>query len=554
MKSVRIFQIILLLVAFIMTMAVIIPSGSHYCFNSVCGIYFWGAHEHDSIWHLAVINTLLDHWPFQFPNISGVTMSSYNYLMDIVIAVIAKISKINSSIWYFKILPIAWFATISYLSYNFALSYRKSKTFPIFMWLFLFFGSSFSYLIQWRNLGTIWGGSSVISMQAILNMLNPQFAWSLIPLLLILTGMNRERKTMRDYVIYGFLSMLALGLKFYTGAAILLILGFDLVGELYQKGNKLIDTVYKGLVLLGFSAIAIWLFYSPGQATGFPFMFRPFATVNPIIEDKSLFYLPTWAVRLYSYQGVKLAIVESLVLLIFLFLNYGTRILAILFNFGSDQKTAPQSKKLIVMGAISTALMAILLVQRGVWWNTVQFLYVSLFLTGILAGEAMDKLWTKGTLLTRTVVIVLAALMIPNNLDAMRTFMHVPGTGYIPASELAALEYLKNSPNGVVLAPYLTQSENEPGLTQIQKKYDTGYISAYTNKQTYLNDTIQLVLTNIEYKSRQEKVESRDCSVLTQVKYIYEQKDQPFVSEYDRCQVKILKVMENSAVSVYLVN
>lgn len=555
MKTNKVVMIIVLVLGFVLSMSMIMPSGSRYCFNNLCGVFFWGAHEHDSVWHLAVINNLFSRYPFQMPNMSGTLISGYNYLMDIVIAALAKISPISSSTWYFKILPPVWFGIISYLSIKFAKTYHKdSKTYPTFVLFFVFFGSSFSYLLNWHRLGNIWGASSVLSMQSAQAMLNPQFAWSLIPILLLLIGLNQDKRSYRDYLLYGFFGLIAMGLKFYTGAAFLVIVGTDILIQSIKLRKITLSNILNLAIVLVMSIISVLIFYSPGSSTGLPFSFKPFATVNPIIEDQSLFYLSIWAQRLYEYKGLRLAILELVVLAIFTILNYGSRIFGIIANFKKDKSKTPPTQTLLVVTSLVTFLLSILLVQRGVWWNTVQFLYVSLFLSGLLAASGMDKLFRAKGSMGYALIAVTILLTIPNNLDLARSFIHFPGTGYISKNEIDALSKLKKMENGVVLTPLFEPRPQLEIVNQLPRKYDTGYVSAYSNKQTYLTDLIQLQLTNIDYTSRKAKLQAFDCSVLGDVKYLYEYKDSEYVQRFFDCGTKLDRVIENEEVSVYRVN
>lgn len=555
MKTNKVVMILILVLGFVLSMSMIMPSGSQYCFNNLCGVFFWGAHEHDSVWHLAVINNLFHHFPFEMPNMSKVTIAGYNYLMDIVIATLAKLTWISSSTLYFKILPPLWFGLMSYLSIKFATTYhKKSSTYPALVLFFVFFGSSFSYVLNLHRLGSIWGSSSVLSMQSAQAMLNPQFAWSLIPILLVLIGLNQGKRKMQNYWLYGVYAMIAMGLKFYTGTALLIIIATDLVIELLKKKKIVLSMLIGPMMVALMCLLSIIIFYSPGKSGGFPFSFKPWATVNPIIEDQSLFYLSNWAQRLYEYRGIRLAMLEIVVLIIFTVLNFGSRIFGIVANIGRSPAERPTNEPLLAVTAGVTFLMSILLVQRGVWWNTVQFLYVSLFLSGLIAASGLDNLLTKYRRMGISLIIVTVLLTIPNNLDLARSFIHVPGTGYITQVEMAALTQLKTLPAGVILSPIFEPRAQRGSIGELPRKYDTGYISAYTGKQTYLADLIQLQLTNIEYLDRKTELSSFDCKILGEVKYIYEYKDSEYASQFDRCGVSIKRIIDNEAVSVYQVN
>lgn len=554
MKVVKFFSILLLSTAFVFQMITIIPSGSRYCFNNQCGIHFWGAHEHDAVWHLGVAETLFNHVPFQMPNMSGTLMHGYNFLLDIVVASLSFVTTINTSFLFFKILPVIWFGCMSYFSYVFAKTYRDSKTFPVILWFFVFFGSSFSYILKFINTGSLWGASSILSMQSLQNMLNPQFAWSLIPLLLLLIGINKSQREYLDYVKYGVYIFIAIGLKFYTGAAMLLILGAYILISVVSDPKKIGNQMSRGLIVLAITTLSVIIFYAPGGNTGFPFIFKPLATVNPIIEDKSLFYLSKWAERLYSYQGIKLAILEFGVLSLFLIFNYGTRILGLIGYCVQDNLSKKDTRKLLVIGSTATMLLSILFTQRGVWWNTVQFLYVSLFLAGILAAEGIDKLITTKKVSAYILSLVLILLTIPTNLDVVHTFARFPGTAYIADDEIQGLQKLRSMPAGVILTPLFAPRAQIGSVPELSHTYDTAYISAYTGKQTYLSDLIQLELTNVDYTNRQAKLARFDCQILEEVKYLYEYKNLPYANQFSNCGRRQDMIFEDKTITVYQIN
>lgn len=554
MRMIKILSTALLSLAFIFQMLVIVPSGSEYCSGIQCGIFFWGAHEHDSVWHLAVSSTLLNQFPFEMPNMSGTLMQGYNFLYDIVVAGLSLVTTISVSVWFFKILPVVWFISMSYVSYLFAKTYRKSNTFPLFIWFFTFFGSSFSYIISILNKGNLWGASSLLSMQSLQDMLNPQFAWSLIPLLLLLIGINLSKRSQIDYLKYGTYVMIAIGLKFYTGTAMLLLIGVDLLLQLIKNPKTLLTQIINGLIVAIMTAVSVVVFYGAGSGAEFPFIFKPLATVNPIIEDKSLLYLPKWAERLYSFTGVRLLVLESIVLLVFIVLNYGSRVLALFGFLKHDELSDKYTRKLLIFGSIGTMLLSTFLTQRGVWWNTVQFLYVSLFLTGILAAEGLDALLRTKKLYAYVLIGFTILLTIPANLDVVKTFAKFPGTAYISHDEVEALVTLEKYDDGVVLTPMFEKGPSAGELIELGKAYDTAYISSYSKKQTYLSDLIQLELTNVDYKRRLEMISGYDCQVLEEITYAYEYKDRPYVDKYEQCGVKLNPIIENNQVKVYRVN
>ena len=108
---------LILSTAFLLYMLVIVPSGSRYCMDGRCGIYFWGAHEHDGVWHLALIESAFRTIPFTFPVLIGQALGGYNYFIDIVLYLLTFLG-LSASFLYFKIQPIVWFGVFSMLLYR----------------------------------------------------------------------------------------------------------------------------------------------------------------------------------------------------------------------------------------------------------------------------------------------------------------------------------------------------------------------------------------------------------------------------------------------------
>jgi|SaaInlStandDraft_5_1057022.scaffolds.fasta_scaffold05004_5 hypothetical protein len=550
MKS-KVLTTILVVAGLVASLLVIFPSGREYCYQDQCGVMFWGAHEHDAIWHLAVSNTLFSNFPFEMPNMSESMMSGYNYLLDIVIATTSFVTRIPASNLYFQIIPILWFGLFVWLSSKFAKQYHKSKYYLPALLFFSFFGSSLGYLITLKNAGSFWGSSSILSMQPLQNLLNLQFSLSLLPFLAILIGLVNKRRSVKDYVLYGIYAFIAIGLKLYTGVGIVMLLIVDWVIRAIRRKDPILLSTPKLLITGLFSILAVIIFYAPfSQSTGAPFLLDPMATVNPIVEDSSLLYLPKTAERLYSLRGVKLVVIELFVLGLFLVFNFGSRIFA---AFGLAGKQEPNEiREIVGLTAIIMLILSILLTQRGVWWNTVQFLYVSLFLFNILAAEGLVKIFQLpkfGIVLGVTIVLI----TIPTNIDVMRSFSNFPGNSYISSNELSALEFLKKQDPGIVLTGGLQLRGSKIALPPLEATYDTTYVSAYSHKQSYLSDLIQLRLTNIDYHERLEMVSRYDCEVLEDVKYLYEVNESLYVSNYQDCGRGLETIYSNDTASVYLV-
>lgn len=84
--------------------------------------------------------------------------------------------------------------------------------------------------------------------------------------------------------------------------------------------------------------------------------------------------------------------------------------------------------------------------------------------------------------------------------------------------------------------------------------YDTAYVAAFSGKQTYINDLVQLRLTGIDYLPRLENVIKANCDTLNEIKYIYVAGDQSQLIPWQKCQSHaITEIFSNAEASIYLV-
>lgn len=547
---------ILLAIVILVSALVILPttmlSGSEYCFGGICGTYFWGAHEHDGIWHLAVIESIKNGMGGEMPTFAGHPLSGYNTLIDWVIAVKSRLSTISPAFMYFKVIPVVWFVVMVLLLYRFARTYRPKGYFAPPLLLFSFLGSSFSFLIPLLRRGVIEGSSSLLSMQSSLALLNPQLALSLLCLVGYLILTTQKNKNYTTYLLYGLLSAIALGLKFYTGVIILVMMGVELLIHL-RRERLMLTLIKRGLLVLIPSLVVTLLVYNPGSGES-PFIWRPFATINPIIEQRDLIHIPQLAIKLYTEQGVTLLAIELLILVIFLVMNLGSRVVGIAQSLMIRDGKFQTTTIVIWAGAIVGTLLSILLVQRGIWWNTVQFLHVALFLWGIIAADGVDQALRSGKKLHIVLATIAILLVIPQNVDVVKSYLRTPGDSYISVAEMEALAHLRMLEAGVVyVAAFEKSTEVRSGVAPLPEVYDTAYITAYSGKQVYLADRTQLELLSIPYLDRLKRIQEFDCTVLGEVDYLYERYNQPYVYQFAGCDKEIDTLLNNQEVTIYLV-
>ena len=127
-KKIKKIPFILIILSTVLFSITMFRSGLKYQF----GIGFWGPNGHDAIWHLSLINQLKQQIPPQNPIFSGVNLQNYHWGFDFLVAIISKITSIDSSVLYFQILPIVFSLLIGFLSFKLAFLITKNNITSIF--------------------------------------------------------------------------------------------------------------------------------------------------------------------------------------------------------------------------------------------------------------------------------------------------------------------------------------------------------------------------------------------------------------------------------------
>lgn len=478
-----------------LSLSFIIGNGNYSCDNGICGLHIGGWHLHDAMWHLALVKTSFSKFPFIHPEMSGAYLNGYNYLLDLVILGFTKIG-LSSFFVFFKLLPILFIPIYLYLLVLFGRKYKDSSKYINWLLFFMFFGSSFTYLIPLFKDHTLYysalkGFPVVTSIQPGLIFLNLQYAYSLLCTLGIMILLEHKRN-LKINLFIGILVFLSTSLKFYGGAVAISLIGLYELFSLLQN-KKIIQSIQNLIFPIIFLLLSIVLFYkSSGTSDKFPFVFIPFALTHQMIEDKLLFYnesLVNARYFLYS-RGIspRLIAIEAYSIILFLLVNFGTR-LVFLFSLPRkilDKKfTKLQASMLLTI--LVTTLMPILFIQDGGWFNSMQFLYYGVFLASFFAAETISNLTIKSKIVTTIFLILIVVLTIPNNIEQLR-YIYEPQK-VISQGQLVALKFLEDQPRGVVFTTYAHK--------------ETGYISALSGQQTYFVDVDQLMVTHVDYKERE---------------------------------------------------
>ncbi len=539
-------------------MLIIMPSGSPYCVAGKCGIFFWGPHGHDALWHLAIAETSFNKVPFVTPTFAGGILRGYNFLLDYIMFIFSKVG-ISPIITYFKILPVIWFTLLTGVTIILG---RKIKDSPLFVSLLLFFfyfGGSFGYLLTYMHRGTIAGSEGLLAMQSGHTLINIQYAFSLVVILFLLTLIIEKKSDTKTSLLISFLVFVNLGLKFYAGVITLFMVGLYYF-HLFLISKKKVVIFLQFLPSVVAAALALLMFYDPisSSKTGPSLIFSPFAIVHSMIEERDLLYMRDMVDQRYYLAskgfGLRLLRIDLISVLLYFFFNFGTRIIGFYYLIKSSLIRKIRFFDFLIFTTIIFSItLAVLFIQKGEWWNTVQFFYYAIFLMNIFAALGVYELLRQKNAILYLFVAALILFTLPTSYDLISQFTYFPSPSYLPQNEITALKFLRKLPDGVVLTDSYNKKSKEKYTVPIPlfAYDDTSYVSAISGKQTYLNDLVQLRLTGIDYSKREKELVDSGCPTFESIRYIYVRESLRFRECLDNKNIKVQEIYNKDEVKIY---
>lgn len=441
-----------------------IKSGLKYSY----GLGFWGANGYDGVWHIALINNL-SRMSLENPVLSGEIVKNYHIGFDLMLALINQLTKIPINYLYFQIFPPIAALLIGGLTYKVIFNWTKSKKSALLATFFTYFGGSFAWVLGM-------GESTFWSHQSMSTLINPPYALSLIFILAGLIFLQKNKI---------FLSILFFGMLIQIKAyAAILILGGLFVAGIYDYLKYRELKILK--VFIGSLVLNLILFTLVKNDSLTVFSFYPFWFLETLFAARDRLSWPKMAEAMQSYKTqsvvLKYLLAYGFAGLVFVVGNFWTRLI-----FLKDLFKKIDAFKLMFLSMIAFGLfMPTFFVQIGTPWNTIQFLYYSLFFSGILAGVAISKM-------SNYVILTIILLTIPTSLIGIKnTFVTNTPPAIISNEELESLMFLKNKEFGNVLSyPFDTALSyvSLPNKIPLYKYSNTAYLPAYSDKSIYFERT-----------------------------------------------------------------
>jgi len=547
------------------------------------GLYFWSSQGHDGLWHVALMEEVKNSFPPQNPVFSGHGLYNYHYLVDVVMGEFYRIFPFFSPLdLYFRFFPVIFSFLIGMSVFAFVSRWQKNKEIGYLAIFFTYFVGSFGYIVTYLKSGKIFAGESIFWATQTNSIIgNPPHAMSfslLTCFFLSFLFFLRRRGFIWFFVSLLFAGFLS-GFKISAGAVVLIGLIFA----------SLVDMIFNRK----FSAMILFLFIGVSN----------FVLIKLITRSVSSFLIfePWWFIRTMVVGGnqldwldlelrrqhyvskgtwhawLRVVQLETTAFLIFLVGNLGIRIVGffevirrIIFGKGSFLRNPLEI--LIFSAMLSSFLIPLLFVQKGIAYNNIQFMQYFLLIFGFYAAISTYKIlnffkikWTKVFFLGLVI-----CLGIPTVIGNFNEF-YGPGTNplsKISKQELDALLYLRE--NSKLDEVVLTMPFNKYAYTRYKVQpwpiyawYNTAYVFIFSNRHTYLADEDQLTITGYDIEDKLKKIsdffkngnieQNKKFLAEGRISYVYLAKDE--VSEnFDPLKHNLSLFFENKDTIIYKVD
>lgn len=552
----------LILIGTLVWSLVMVKSG----FGFSYGLGFWGPNGHDGVWHIALAESFT-RGSFEMPTFAGAGLQNYHIGFDLILSLINKLTKIPIPTLYFQIIPPILALLIGIMTYKVVYSWTKSKKASFWSIFFVYFGGSFGWLVTLLRGEGIGGESMFWSQQAISTLINPPFAFSLVGLLFGINILFKKQKNIFDYLLCILFFGTLIQIKAYAG---LLTLGALLVSGLWRFfREKKADFIF---IFSGSLALSLLLLIPFNKDPQNLLVFQPFWFLETMMGFADRLNWPRFYSAMTNYRlggvWIKAGAAYLVAFLLFWYGNIGTRLVKelLIFRWLKNFRTLGWPEVFISSIVIAGGLIPMFFLQKGTPWNTIQFFYYSLFFSGILAGVGileLEKLFATSTIKFTKILIVVFA--IPTTIVTLRHYLPSRPPAMLPGGEQEALKFLSKQPNGVVLTyPFDKEKASEAEVNPPRPLYlyeSTAYVSAFSQKPTFLEDEINLEITGYDWKQRRQDVanfflstkQDETASFLqkNRIAFIYLTDDQLLPKGLEDFAVK--KIFENSQASVFKV-
>lgn len=564
----KVFFMTVFIIGIICQVAVNAPSG----FTYEDGIYFYSSHGHDGVWHLALMQEMQKSgFPFQNPEYAGSKLQNYHFFTDLLMSEFSRLFHFSNLDIYFRFMPVVFSILLGLTSFIFVRLWSKNEIAGIWAMIFTYFAGSFGYLLYIPTHKSL-GGESIFWVSQTQSVLgNPPHAAAFIIVTLFLFCLLKYLNTRKSYffLLCAFLGGLVIEFKVYGGV---LILGGLLTLGIFEV---LFKKIFQTLILFVITLIIALAVYLPNSANSQDFLiWHPWWFIRTMVVAPDRLNWIDLELRRQTYiaenNWKRVIQVEATAFLIFLLGNLGMRFLGFWTLFKQMRQNIFKNSfnLFFLVVTLASFFIPVFFLQKGVVWNAIQFNQYFLLLFGFLAAYTLPDIlnFSKNKSYKILISVLIIGLAIPTQIGLLWQFYSNAALSKITFQELAALNFLKTQPdrNSIVLTASFNKYERDkyknPPIP-IYAWYDTGYVSAFSSKQTLISDEEQVNIMGYKadkiLEERKEILETNDYQKINEflnkynVDYIYLVWGQKFAT--DSASLNANLIYENKDAKVFKV-
>jgi hypothetical protein len=301
-----------------------------------------------------------------------------------------------------------------------------------------------------------------------------------------------------NIVVLGILFGLLLPIKAYAGV---LALGSLFIVSIWRYLSEK-STLYLKVFFVAFLTSLV-LFLPLNQGSGGLIELKPFWFLETMMSFPDRVSWQRFGEAMVNYKTggniVKAFAAYFVSFAIFIVGNFGTRL------FGIRKRKIDNISIFLILILLGGIAANLLFVQKGTAWNTIQFFYYSLFVGSIFAGIAVSEIKKYKALFWTGIVL----LTIPTTYATLRHYLPMRPPAMISAEEVRALAYLSNQPKGTALVMPFDRNRAEAASYAPRPLYlyeSTSYVSAYSRHSVWLEDEVNLDITDFNWQARREEL------------------------------------------------
>lgn len=489
-------------------LAVISPSGIY----SNGDLVFWSSHGHDASWHIALIEEIKKGGPWQNPVYAGEKLVNYHFFSDISLAIYNKFFGLNLVDLYFRFFPLVYSLLLGGTIFYLTKTLVNSFTAGLWAAFFTYFTGSFGYFVTFFRNRTISGETTFGSSQVQSTIGNPPQITASIVLITFLYFFVLFLRKQNKYLFFLLILFASVLIVFKVYAGVILFGSLFLVGSWQFIRERKLSILSIATISAFFSA----LLYLPNTSNSAAFLiWEPWWYIRTLIVYPNKLNWIDLELRRQTYfaeGNLKRVIsIEAFSFLLFFFGNLGMRFLGLwAFTKFSLRIFNDYLYQLLTFVTVIAFIMPMLFLQKGVASNTIQFLHYFLLLFGIFAATTTVNLLSKiKIVLFRYIIIFLIiAFSIPTQTGLiMEFYSRGAPVAKIEREEFEALGFLKNNTekNSIILtAPFDRYVNTHFPTPPIWAWSDSAYVSAFSARRVYLEDSEQVDIMGYNLKKRQD--------------------------------------------------